>query len=130
MLALRYPWLWRILGWILIAGVIFGSVAPGSWVRGVPGPDEFQHAGSYFVLTLWFAGLYARSRLGLIAAVFLTLGLAMEIIQGQLSYRGFDYEDLLANFVGILIASGLSFWFLAGWCQRVERLLPLANEEQ
>jgi len=130
MLALRYPWLWRILGWILITGVVFGSVVPGSWLRGVPGPDEFQHAGSYFVLTLWFAGLYARSRLGLIAAVFLTLGLTMEIIQGQLSYRGFDYEDLLANFVGILIASGLSFWFLAGWCQRVERLLPLAREEQ
>ena len=130
MLALRYPWLWRILGWVLIAGVIFGSVAPGSWLRGVPGPDEFQHAGSYFVLTFWFAGLYARSRLGLIAAVFLTLGLAMEIIQGQLSYRGFDYEDLLANFVGILIASGLSFWFLAGWCQRVERLLPLTKDEQ
>lgn len=130
MLPLRYPLLWRILGWILVGGVIFGSLAPGSLLRAVPGPDELQHSGSYFVLTVWFAGLYARKRLGVIAAVFLTLGLAMEIIQGQLSYRGFDYEDLVANFVGILVASGLSFWFLAGWCQRVEHLLFPVRDKQ
>lgn len=128
MLPLRYPWLWRVLGWILVGGVIFGSVAPGSMLRAVPGPDELQHSGSYFVLTVWFAGLYARNRLGVIAAVFLTLGLAMEIVQGQLSYRGFDYEDLLANFVGILVASVLSFWFLSGWCERVEQWLAPAEE--
>jgi len=127
---LRYPWLWRVLGWILVGGVVFGSLAPGDWVRDVPGSDEFQHSGSYFILTLWFAGLYARNRLGAIAGIFLTLGLAMEIIQGQLSYRGFDYEDLLANFVGILVASGLSFWFLSGWCQRVEQWLMPAEQEQ
>ncbi|NNC66057.1 MAG: hypothetical protein HKN84_14835 [Gammaproteobacteria bacterium] len=129
MLPLRYPWLWRILGWVLVGGVIFGSVAPGSLLRAVPGPDEFQHSASYFVLTVWFAGLYARERLGLIAGIFLTLGLAMEIIQGQLSYRGFDYGDLLANFVGIVVASALSFWFLAGWCQRIEQwLIPVKQE--
>lgn len=130
MLPLRYPWLWRILGWMLVGGVIFGSVAPGSWLRAAPGPDEFQHSGSYFILTVWFAGLYARNRLGVIAGIFLTLGLAMEIIQGQLSYRGFDYEDLLANFVGILVACGLSFWLLSGWCQRVEQWLIPVQEKQ
>ncbi len=129
MLPLRFPWLWRVPGWVLVGGVIFGSVAPGNMLQAVPGPDEFQHAGSYFVLTVWFAGLYARSRLGAIAVMSLTLGLAMEMIQGQLSYRGFDYEDLLANFIGILVACGLSYWFLAGWCQRVEQWLLPANEE-
>jgi VanZ family protein len=66
----------------------------------------------------------------LIAGIFLTLGLAMEIIQGQLSYRGFDYEDLLANFVGVVVASALSFWFLAGWCQRIEQWFIPVKEEQ
>jgi hypothetical protein len=130
MLPLRYPWIWRVIGWVLIGGVIVGSVVPGNWLQGAPGPDGFQHVGSYFALTLWFSGLYSRSRLGAIAAVFLTLGLAMEIIQSQLSYRSFDVGDLLANFIGVSIASGLSFWFLAGWCQRAERLLMPGNDER
>jgi glycopeptide antibiotics resistance protein len=72
---------------------------------------------------IWFAGLYARTRHAWIAIVVLALGLVLEFVQGRLSYRMFDVTDLLANALGVFTGFVLSFWFLAGWCQRLERQL-------
>lgn len=123
MLPLRYPWLWVLLGWTLIAGVIYGSLTSDGVVRGLPFSDDVMHASSYGLLMTWFAGLYSRNRYGWIALVVLTLGLALEIIQSQLSYRSFDPFDLLANALGVSVGFILSFWMLAGWCQRLEEWL-------
>lgn len=123
MLTLRYPWVWMLLGWLLVAGVVVGSLMPAAPLRSLPFSDDIQHAFSYGVLMVWFAGLYARNRHAWIALVVLTLGVALEIIQSQLSYRTFDPADLAANAGGVLVGFGLSFWFLAGWCQRLEHRL-------
>ncbi len=123
MLPLRYPWLWVLLGWTLIAGVIYGSLTSDGMVRWLPFSDDVMHASSYGLLMTWFAGLYSRNRYGWIALVVLTLGLALEIIQSQLSYRSFDPFDLLANALGVSVGFILSFWMLAGWCQRLEEWL-------
>jgi VanZ family protein len=130
MLRLRYPWLWLLLGWALIAGVIYGSLASDTVVRGLPFSDKVVHASSYGLLMTWFAGLYARSRHGWIALVVLTLGLGLEIIQSRLSYRTFDPLDLLANATGVGVGFVLSFWVLAGWCQRLEGRLTSRHAGQ
>lgn len=123
MLPLRYPWLWRLLGWALVAGIVIGSLGPDDPMQLMPFPDDVIHASSYALLMAWFAGMYARQRHGWIALIVLTLGLILEIIQSRLSYRSFDPFDLLANALGVTIGFVLSFWFLAGWCQRLERRL-------
>jgi VanZ family protein len=110
-------------GWLLVAGVTVGSLIPAGVIRGVGFSDKIMHATSYFLLMTWFAGLYARRRHAYIAAILLVLGLMLEILQGRTSYRMFDLEDLLANTLGVVAGFVLSFWLLAGWCQRLERRL-------
>jgi VanZ family protein len=82
-----------------------------------------MHAGSYCLLMIWFAGLYARRRHVLIAAVLLMLGLVLEILQHRTSYRMFDLTDMLANAVGVAAGFVVSFFVLEGWCQRLEKRL-------
>ena len=123
MLPLRYPWLWLVLGWLLVGGVVFGSVAPGEMVGRFPFDDAIMHAASYGLLTVWFAGLYARNRHGWVGAFAFSLGIAMEFVQSALSYRQFDPADMIANAIGIGIGLAFSFFLLAGWCQRLELLL-------
>ncbi|HEX9875684.1 MAG TPA: VanZ family protein [Gammaproteobacteria bacterium] len=123
MLPLRYPWLWMAFGWGLVAAVTVGSLVPSGLIRGISLSDKLMHAGSYCLLMIWFAGLYARRRHVLIAAVLLMLGLVLEILQHRTSYRMFDLTDMLANAVGVAAGFVVSFFVLEGWCQRLEKRL-------
>lgn len=122
-LRLRYRWFWVLLGWLLVVTVAAASVLPGVDIRGISAVDKLGHGAAYFVLMVWFAGLYARRQHGIVALTLLGLGVVLEVIQGQLPYRWSDPLDLVANATGIGIGLGLSWWLLAGWCQRVERRL-------
>ena len=124
MLPLRFPWLWMVAGWLLVVGVIYGSVVPSYMLGGnLPFDDAVMHAASYGLLTIWFAGLYARNRHVWVGAFAFLLGVVMELVQSELSYRRFDPEDMVANAIGIFIGLAISALFLAGWCQRLELLL-------
>ena len=123
MLPLRYPMLWSFPGWALLLLVATGSVIPGVVITGFSAADKIVHALSYFVLMAWFSGMYARRRHPAIALVLLVFGVVLEFVQARLPYRLFDPLDLLANATGILFGLALSWSFLGGWCQRVERVL-------
>ena len=125
MLPLRHPWLWLLPGWVLVAAVIAASVFPGVTVGAlnISGADKVAHAASYCLLMIWFAGLYAPRRHGIVAVSLLALGLVLELIQWSLPYRFFEPADLLANATGVFVGLGLSITFLAGWCQRMESRL-------
>jgi len=112
-----------LLGWLLVASVVAGSLLPGSSVPHISLSDKLLHAGSYFLLMVWFAGLYPRTRHAVIALVLFGLGAALDILQGGTTTRSFDPRDIAANAGGILVAFVLSFWLLEGWCQRMERWL-------
>jgi VanZ family protein len=122
MLKLRFPWVWWSLGWVLVAGVVFGSLLPGRMMVNLAPSDKLLHAGSYFILMLWFAGLYPRERYALIAFLLLALGLALDLAQGFSSSRVFDMRDVAANAGGIIIGLLLARLVIGGWCQRVEQL--------
>ena len=122
MLKLRFPVVWWSLGWVLVAGVIFGSLLPGRLLVNIAPTDKLLHAGSYFVLMLWFSGLYPRKRYALIALMLLALGLALDLAQGFSSSRMFDMRDVAANAGGILVGLLLARLVFGGWCQRVEQL--------
>ncbi|SRR5690554_1017408 len=125
MLPLRYPWLWRLAGWAMIAAVVAGSLMPGSAVPGSFANDKFLHAATYFLLMVWFAGLYRRSRHLWIALGLVLLGAALDALQSLTSSRYFEVADIAANASGVGAALLLSYWVLEGWCQRMERwLLP------
>lgn len=123
MLPLRYPLLWLLPGWGLVAAVAVGSLTPGAVLPDFTAADKFVHGLAYFLLMVWFSGLYARRRHAFIALLLIVFGLGLELAQARLPYRWFDPLDLLANVAGVLLGLGLSFAILAGWCQRLERLL-------
>lgn len=123
MLRLRFPWLWMTLGWLLVAAVCVGSLVPARMLAEITVSDKLEHAGSYFVLMVWFAGMYERRRHLGIALVLAVLGLGLDLLQLTTATRQFDLTDVAANAAGILLGLGLSLSLLAGWCQRVEKRL-------
>lgn len=120
MLPLRFPWVWALLGWTLVALVCVGSLLPGESVPSIGVSDKLLHSGTYFVLMIWFAGLYPRSKHVWIAFGLIALGAILDVLQGMTPSRQLDPLDIASNAAGVLAALALSFWLLEGWCQRIE----------
>jgi len=85
--------------------------------------DKLEHTGTYFVLMVWFGGLYPRARHPLVAMALLALGIALDLLQGLTATRSLDVLDIIADGVGLVFGLVLSMSVLEGWCQRVERRL-------
>lgn len=124
MLPLRFPRVWMALGWLLVAGVCAGSLVPARMISAITINDKLEHAGSYFVLMLWFGGMFERRRHVPIAVVLAVLGFVLDLLQLTTATRDFDMRDVAADTVGVLLGLALSLSVLGGWCQRIERYLP------
>lgn len=121
MLELRFPWLWMGFGWLLVAGVCLGSLLPAA-EYGIRLNDKLLHFASYFILTVWFSGLY--SRVGyyvLITVVVIALGAVLDVMQSATATRYFDLIDILANAAGALVGFAAAIIILGGWCGKLER---------
>jgi hypothetical protein len=123
LLPLRFPKLWSAVGWLLVAGVVVGSLIPGPALEGFDVSDKIQHAAAYFVLMVWFAGFYRRGVYPLLAAVLMALGLALDLLQGLTATRTFDWRDVAMNCAGVMAGLILAALLLGGWCQRIEQRL-------
>jgi len=100
---------WLTLGWLWVAAVFFISLIP---LPPQPfilyGVDKLQHALAYSLLMLWFCQVYVvlGTRIRLLL-MLVTMGVIIEILQGMSGYRSFEYADMLANLIGVLIGWGL-----------------------
>lgn len=112
-----------MLGWLLVLGVIVGSLMPGPSLPDVALDDKLEHVSVYLVLMVWFAGFYARRFYVAIAIVLCALGIGLDLLQGLTATRAFELFDILADMVGVAIGFGLAVAFLGGWCQRLEQRL-------
>ena len=103
----KYRKLWLLIGWAWVAGIWYLSLSPEppSVDFGMTFSDKILHAGSYGVLMAWFLQLYHRrdSRITCMIA-FIGMGVLLEYIQSMTSYRQFEYVDMLANAVGVMLA--------------------------
>ena len=123
MLPLRWGKFWLGSGWILVVLVVVLSVMPGATELRLTLSDKTGHMLAYLVLTVWFAGVYTRSRYPWIVVGLILLGGGLEMVQRQLLHRSAEFADLVANCIGISAGIVLSLIFLGGWCLRVERLV-------
>ncbi|HEX5419573.1 MAG TPA: VanZ family protein [Gammaproteobacteria bacterium] len=123
MLPLRFPWLWLLLGWTLIVGVCIASLMPANDLPSLGVSDKVEHASSYFLLTIWFTGLYPRARYAWLALGLFLLGAMLDVLQLGTATRDFDLLDITADGVGVLIALLLAYTLVGGWCQRMESWL-------
>ncbi len=71
----------------------------------MPHAFDFGHIIAYFWLMFWFAQLHRGAGIRLVLAVgFFALGAVLEVIQGMTGYRMFEFADMAANGLGIVIA--------------------------
>jgi len=122
MLALRHPRVWLVSGWILIVGAIIASLVPSHDLPSLGGiSDKTEHIVGYAALSLWFAGIYPRTRYPLIGVSLLVMGIVIEGVQGAMHVgRQADLTDVYANTIGIVCGLLLALVWLGGWAQRVE----------
>ena len=123
LLPLQFPKVWSVIGWLMLAAVVVGSLVPGQAVAAVGINDKVMHAGAYFVLMVWFAGFCRRGLYPAIAGVLLALGLVLDLLQRLTETRSFDWYDVAMNGTGVIVGLLLSLLLLGGWCQRVEQRL-------
>jgi VanZ family protein len=122
LLPLRHPRFWLVLGWFFVVAATVSSLVP---VQKLPLPsginDKFEHVTGYALLTLWFTGIYPRSRYFVIAFSLLAMGVLIELAQGAMHVgREADVRDVVANCAGIGVGLMLASLWLGGWAQRVE----------
>ena len=122
MLSLPHGRILLVIGWILIAITVYGSLAPGGPPLGFRIGDKIQHFIGYFVLMLWFAGLYPRERHLMLAVAFFMMGAALELLQGALTTsRDMDIRDMMMNTLGVATALLCARLGLANWARRLDR---------
>ena len=79
--------------------------------------DKYIHSLAYFVLSVsWFLTFREKAKKNsvkiLIISLILLFGIIIEVLQGVLTkYRQADFFDIIANSVGIILASIL-FYFV------------------
>jgi VanZ family protein len=123
---LRYRKLWLIIGYMLIALVIFLSLtsSPVRINTHLPYQDKLFHALAYFSLTFWFMQIYhIRHHVFRWIMFFLCLGLLMEYLQGFEPERYSEVGDMVANTLGVAAALALSRTQLRFMLARLERYI-------
>lgn len=122
--SLRYPRVWLVVGWAMLALAVLGSLLPVQNIPDVGTSDKVQHFAAYAMLALWFAGIYPRSRYPLIAAGLLLFGIGIELAQALMGLgRQGDLLDVLANAGGIAMGLLAALFGLGSWAAWVERLI-------
>lgn len=106
---LRHFALWRFLGWLIVAAIVYGSLTPRPIDISMHDGDKLGHMLAYSGLMIWFMQLYTRSSHILLAVLCVSLGIAMEYAQLVSGYRDFEYLDMVADGVGVSIG-----WLLGG----------------
>jgi glycopeptide antibiotics resistance protein len=122
MLALRHGRTLLVVGWLLIAAIVFGSLtSKGADIRFLFS-DKVRHLSSYLILMVYFSGLYPRERHPMLALAFFLLGAMLEVLQGTLTTtRHMDVLDLTANTLGIVLGFVFARLGLAQWPRLIDR---------
>lgn len=69
--------------------------------------DLIMHGGYYFVASLILFSLRCNVSIFLLGSVFFIMSIALELLQYYSFNRSVDYFDIICNFCGILLATGI-----------------------
>ena len=88
--------------------------------------DKVFHMLAYFSLMGWFAQIYhiPKQRL-FFAALFIALGVLMEYVQSMSPARFYEFEDMVANALGVVLAVILAKYTIFRYVLQIfDRRLP------
>ena len=124
MLDLRFARAWLAMGWFLIIATFIVCLVPGHDLPSTGISDKWEHTIAYSVLTLWFVGIYRRSRYLRIAGALVVMGIVIELLQGAMNLgRQCDYRDVIANSSGVVVGMLAALAGIGGWARWVENLM-------
>jgi hypothetical protein len=125
--ALRYVHCWTAVGWLLVGGLVAGSLAtPPIEVTPPRFVDKLVHLVAYLLVMAWFAQIWRSRRVLCVHACFLVLlAVGLELLQGFTASRTPDAFDAMASAGGVLLGSLTALTPLSGLLERLEaRLAP------
>ncbi len=120
---LKHFRLWLVVGFLLVVGINFWSLTSSLWLPMYGHTDKLYHMVSYGLLMLWWVQLFTSrvARIAL-AVLFMAMGVGLEVMQSYHPMRYLDFQDMLANSVGVMIA------FIMGLTQ-LDQLLYKAEQK-
>ena len=107
---LRYPWLWKLLAWLLLLTVAIVTLMPPpprldlpllSWAKA-------QHFIAYAVLAWSFLQAWEGRHTVFWILMLIVAGVLLEVLQGLMGVRIMETFDMLANSLGVLL--GFVLW--------------------
>lgn len=110
--------LWRVLFAVAAVWTAWASLVPVEALPQVHAWDKLVHALNYALLVLLLLPSQSPPRTTVAGAWVFLYGVAIELAQATTDYRHGDWQDALANLVGILAAGAA--WRLF---QRLRRTL-------
>jgi VanZ family protein len=105
-------WLFQLMFWGAVSTITVFSLLPGAYLPPVAFSvwDKAQHALGFLVLGTLGLGSYPNSSVRVVFGL-LTYGAVIELAQAATGWRYGDWQDWLANAVGVALAYG--FWCAA-----------------
>lgn len=121
---LRWGRFWLVFGWVSVAVAMYLSLVPATELKLPDWNDKIEHCLGYFLLTLWFCGIYPRRSYWKVGLAMLAMGALVEVLQGAMNVgRQADVMDLLADLIGIVPALLLALTPFGQWPRWIERVL-------
>jgi len=111
---LRFLPLWKAIGALFILAAFILSLGPDVTPTGIPHIDKVIHATSYAGLTFWFLLVYPRRFYWWIAVGFVLMGGMIEVLQYFIPYHMAEFNDAVANAVGVTVGWLLTLTPLGG----------------
>lgn len=95
----------RLASIAVLVAIWILSFLPDSRMPDVPGSDKWHHALAYFACMFCWGQWYKlpAQRLKL-AIIFILMGALIECLQGLTDYRSFEWLDMVADTVGVVLA--------------------------
>jgi VanZ family protein len=118
---LRFANWWFAGGVLLLAYVLYATLAPD--IRPIARlvfNDKLAHFLAFAALMAWFSGVVNPRLFPLVAILLAALGVGIEFLQAQLTYRTAEVADALFDFAGIGVAWVLARAGLGRWAEFVE----------
>ena len=96
-------------GWLYAAAIVILSLTPKPPDLGFEYGDKLGHLAAYSLLMFWFGWLYSDRNTRLAYALgWIALGMGIEFAQGATGYRSFEFADMAANSLGVLLGWAIS----------------------
>jgi len=123
-LSLRSVWLTISWMWLFVIIVFSLITVPDTLNIKISQFDKVEHFFSYFVLMFLFAQCYNQKSSRLIyGAVFIAIGVVLEILQSYSVTRLFEYTDMVANSTGVIFGLLLDDGILQKYFIKIDNIL-------